>query len=150
MKTLRAFLVLVLSVLAFSWAPPSEATHTVGVTLRLSYGRSDANRRVCSNLNVSSGSDHIVDGLEVLQAATDAHCISGYITSGDDTSGHFVESIDGLSGAPAAALRIVYWEMRVNGACSEVGVDDYAASPGDVLWFAYNSWATWDTPAGCP
>lgn len=150
MKSTRTFLAVLLIAVAFTWATPGEASHTVSVTLRLSYGRSDVNRRVCSNLIVSSGSDHTVDGLEVLQAATDAHCISGYVASGDDTSGHFVESIDGLAGAPEAAARIVYWEMRLNGTCTPYGVDGYTAASGDVLWFAYNSWATWDTPAGCP
>lgn len=80
------------------------------------------------------GPDGRIDGGEVLDAATDAGCISGWSNTTHDGFGRLVTTIDGLEevGWPGP-----WWQIQIDGELSDVGIDGLDLGSGQSLEFVY-------------
>jgi hypothetical protein len=84
--------------------------------------------------------DDAVDGGEVLDAAAQAGCISGwdYEVYTDD-GGRYVTCADGLCQKGDGLA--TWWQVQVNGDIADVGIDGLDLSDGDSLELVHRTWA---------
>lgn len=75
-----------------------------------------------------------IDGVDVLDHATDTGCISGWDGYIHDKYGWYVESVDGLE---EQGWPVSWWQIQVDGHVADVGISNMDLQDGQDLSFVY-------------
>lgn len=147
---------LILSAPALALAPPATAETTVTVQLTIDGDEvfpfslppyDEAPVATSCDVTVPDGAS----GGAVLDRAVEVDCLSSWDFRKDPDFGRFVTGINGTHGHCGAEdqppglwpVFCSFWEFRVNGEASEVGIASYLADEGDQVTFRYNR-TTWE------